>query len=64
MGYLVNESHKEFKMANNSMQNSALSSAMPWIIAAVILIILPFIFTGGGSITIMNQIKKMPHLFR
>ena len=29
---------------------------MPWILAAVILIILPYIFTGGGSITIMNQI--------
>ena len=43
-------------MTNNSMQNSALSSAMPWIIGAVILIILPFFFTGGGSLTIMNQI--------
>ena len=43
-------------MTNNSMQKSALSSAMPWIIGAVILIILPFFFTGGGSLTIMNQI--------
>ena len=38
------------------MQQSVLSSAMPWIIGAIVLIILPFIFTGGGSITIMNQI--------
>ena len=43
-------------MTNNSMQKSALSSAIPWIIGAVILIILPYFFTGGGSITIMNQI--------
>ena len=43
-------------MNDNAMQKSALSPAMPWILAAVILIVLPFIFTGGGSITIMNQI--------
>ena len=43
-------------MTNNTMQQSALSSAMPWMVAALILIVLPFIFTGGGSITIMNQI--------
>ena len=43
-------------MTNNSMQKSALSSAIPWIIGAIILIILPYFFTGGGSITIMNQI--------
>ena len=43
-------------MNDNAMQKSALSPAMPWIIAAAILIILPYIFTGGGSITIMNQI--------
>ena len=41
---------------NNTIQKSALSSAIPWIVSAVILIVLPFIFTGGGSITIMNQI--------
>ncbi len=43
-------------MNDNAMQKSAMSPAMPWIIAAAILIVLPFIFTGGGSITIMNQI--------
>jgi branched-chain amino acid transport system permease protein len=43
-------------MNDNAMQKSALSPAMPWILAAAILIILPYIFTGGGSITIMNQI--------
>ena len=43
-------------MNDNAMQKSALSPAMPWILAAAILIVLPFIFTGGGSITIMNQI--------
>ena len=52
----VNESPKEFNMTNNSMQKSTLSSAIPWIIGAVILILLPYFFTGGGSITIMNQI--------
>jgi len=41
---------------NNTIQKSALSSAIPWIVSAVILIVLPFIFAGGGSITIMNQI--------
>ena len=56
MDYLVNESLKELNMTNNTMQQSVLSSAMPWIIGAIVLIILPFIFTGGGSITIMNQI--------
>ena len=43
-------------MNNNSMQKSVMSSATPWIIGALVLVILPFIFTGGGSITIMNQI--------
>ncbi len=38
------------------MQKSALTPALPWILAAAILFVLPFIFTGGGSITIMNQI--------
>jgi branched-chain amino acid transport system permease protein len=38
------------------MQQSVFSSAIPWLAAAAILIILPYIFTGGGSITIMNQI--------
>ena len=52
----VNERLRGYNMNNNAMQKSALSPAMPWIIAAAILIILPYIFTGGGSITIMNQI--------
>ena len=56
MVYLVNERDEELNMTNNSMQNSALSSVMPWVIGAVILIILPYFFTGGGSLTIMNQI--------
>ena len=43
-------------MNNHITQKSALVSAIPWIVSAVILIVLPFIFTGGGSITIMNQI--------
>ena len=43
-------------MSSKSMQKSVFTSAMPWIVAAAILILLPFIFTGGGSITIMNQI--------
>ena len=30
-------------MTNNTMQQSALSSAMPWMVAALILIVLPFI---------------------
>ncbi|MFL2793578.1 MAG: branched-chain amino acid ABC transporter permease [Paracoccaceae bacterium] len=43
-------------MNNSVMQKSALYSTLPWIVAAAILIMLPYIFTGGGSITIMNQI--------
>ena len=53
---LANERPKGFNMTNYSMKNGAISSSLPWIISALILIILPFIFTGGGSITIMNQI--------
>ena len=56
MDYLENERLREPIMNNSAMQKSALYSAMPWIVAAVILIIMPYIFTGGGSITIMNQI--------
>ena len=43
-------------MSNKKMQQSVFSSAVPWLAAAAILIVLPYIFTGGGSITIMNQI--------
>ena len=43
-------------MSSKSMQKSVFTSAMPLLVAAAILILLPFIFTGGGSITIMNQI--------
>ena len=56
MGCSANESLKEFYMTNNSIQKSTLSSTIPWVVGAVILIILPYFFTGGGSITIMNQI--------
>ena len=43
-------------MSSKNMQQSVFSSAVPWLAAAAILIVLPYIFTGGGSITIMNQI--------
>ena len=43
-------------MANGTNNTMSMSSVLPWIIAAIALVILPFIFTGGGSITIMNQI--------
>ena len=43
-------------MANGTNNTTSMSSVLPWIIAAVALVILPFVFTGGGSITIMNQI--------
>lgn len=32
-----------------------LSSALPWLIAAAILVVLPFVFPSGGAITIINQ---------
>ena len=41
----------------NKMNNSiSFTATTPWIVAALMLCVLPFIFTGGGSITIMNQI--------
>ena len=43
-------------MANGTNNTMSMSSVLPWIIAAIALVILPFVFTGGGSITIMNQI--------
>ena len=43
-------------MANGTHNTMSMSSVLPWIIAAIALVILPFVFTGGGSITIMNQI--------
>ena len=43
-------------MVNGTNNTMSMSSVLPWIIAAIALIILPFVFTGGGSITIMNQI--------
>jgi branched-chain amino acid transport system permease protein len=43
-------------MTNTSTQKLAISSTLPWIIATILLIVLPYVFTGGGSITIMNQI--------
>lgn len=33
----------------------SLSNVMPWIIAALALIFLPFVFTSGSALTIMNQ---------
>ena len=56
MGCLVKESLRESSMTENSIKNNTFSAVIPWIIGAVALLILPFIFTGGGSITIMNQI--------
>ena len=43
-------------MANETNNTISMSSVLPWVIAAIVLCILPFVFTGGGSITIMNQI--------
>ena len=43
-------------MANGTNNTMSMSSVLPWIVAAIALVILPFVFTGGGSITIMNQI--------
>ena len=43
-------------MANGTNNTMSMYSVLPWIIAAIALVILPFVFTGGGSITIMNQI--------
>ena len=43
-------------MANGTNNTMSMSSILPWLIAAIALVILPFVFTGGGSITIMNQI--------
>ena len=43
-------------MANGTHNTMSMSSVLPWLIAAIALVILPFVFTGGGSITIMNQI--------
>ena len=43
-------------MSSKKMKQSVFPSVVPWLAAAAILIVLPYIFTGGGSITIMNQI--------
>ena len=43
-------------MESNQLERSILKSSIPWVMSALILIILPYVFTGGGSITIMNQI--------
>ena len=43
-------------MANAMNSSNYTSAAIPWIIGALVLCVLPLIFTGGGSITIMNQI--------
>ena len=36
--------------------NNLIKVLLPWIVSSAILVVLPFIFTGGGSVTIMNQI--------
>ena len=43
-------------MSNHATNAISFSAVMPWLIGALALCIMPFIFTGGGSITIMNQI--------
>ena len=49
MACLVSGSLKG-KIMNNIIQKNAMSASVPWLISAIILIILPFIFTGGGSL--------------
>ncbi|MEO0680458.1 MAG: branched-chain amino acid ABC transporter permease, partial [Pseudomonadota bacterium] len=36
-------------------QGTAIGAFVPWIIAAIVLIALPFVFTERSAITIMNQ---------
>ena len=45
-------------MGYTSAQSSdnLIKTLLPWIVSSAILVVLPFIFTGGGSVTIMNQI--------
>ena len=43
-------------MSAQTSSTISFSSLVPWLIAALVLCAMPFIFTGGGSITIMNQI--------
>ena len=43
-------------MSKQITNTLSFSAFLPWLIAALVLCIMPFIFTGGGSITIMNQI--------
>ena len=42
--------------ANSNSNSIFLSPAFPWVTGIIILIVLPFLFSGAGSITIMNQI--------
>ena len=42
--------------ANSNSNSIFLSPAFPWVLGIIILIVLPFLFSGAGSITIMNQI--------
>ncbi len=39
-----------------SFSGRAYSKTIPWAIGGLLLLVLPFIFSGGGSLTIMNQI--------
>ena len=43
-------------MLNQRNSSISFSALLPWLTGALSLCILPFIFTGGGSLTIMNQI--------
>ena len=43
-------------MSDSVIKTTTFTKFLPWIICAIILTILPYIFKGGGSLTIMNQI--------
>ncbi len=43
-------------MSVSVIKTTTFTKFLPWVICAIILTILPYIFTGGGSLTIMNQI--------
>jgi branched-chain amino acid transport system permease protein len=45
------------KPAQRMRAGSMTISTMPWIIAAVVLLVLPFVFTNNSAITIMNQMS-------
>ena len=49
MACLVSGSLKG-KIMNNIIQKNAMSASVPWVVSAIILIILPFIFWGMGDV--------------